>query len=776
MKKVVSVVLTLIMLVSVFSTVFSFSAVSAATDYNLEATTLQSTPSDSAQILPKPTLPVSKEFTIKAGTVEGVKLDEDILIPVSFANVPDTGIFAADMTILYDATQLRYIGAEAGNIVLNPETNFAINKEKDGILKLLFIDETQKDEYISTDGVFVNLHFNMYNYETDSSEIQILNPVAAGHDLDSIPVTAIEGAVTTAQSDFKVIIGSVNAKQNEKITVPITFEKIPSGGIQACNFIIKYDPTKLEYLSYEPGSIVPNPNTSFIVDKFGEGLLTQLFLDCSSEELSITSDGIVANLCFNVLGSSGESTSLKVIHPTFGDQYFKRIKASLVQGQVNISGVASIEEGDFTVNVGEFNANTGDTIEIPFMFSNIPQKGIAACDMAISYDSSKLEYVSYDVGGIVKNPDMNFGINKVEDGLIKLLFLDRTMEDEYITSEGAFVTLNFKVVGPYAESTPINFIGANFCDLDINTIKATVIPGNVNIFNPKGKLTLSLGSAEGKPGELVSIPFNLSNIHAGGVNSVDTAVFFDSSKLEYIAEMSEAYIPNLYINESDDGKIKIFLFSINPDPNQTIKKDTEIAKVTFRILEESSESVPVQIDYCLMGYDEFDKEVSVNDGVVNIIGSEGCTVSGYVYSEIKSNVPDSEINKGFKVVLSGTDLYSETDNNGYFKIENVPEGTYTVTITKPDYLKRNVENILVNENIELSKEPIVLWCGDIEIQGVQDDAINFEDIMHLCKVFNTAFGDDAYTERLDLNKDSAINMEDIMIVAKHFNTTPSSYK
>ena len=775
MKKVVSVILTLIMLVSVFSTVFSFSAVSAVTDHNLEATTLQSIPSDSAKILPKPTIPVSKELTIKAGTVEGVKLNEEISIPISFINVPDTGIFAADMAILYDATQLQYIGAEAGDIVLNSSTNFAINKQKDGILKLLFIDETQKDEYISADGVFVNLHFNVYNCEDSSSDIQILNPVAAGHDLDSIPVTAIEGVVTTtAQSDFKVVIGSVNAKQNEKITVPITFENIPSGGIQVHDFKIKYDPAKLEYLSYEPGSIVPNPNTSFIIDKFEEGTLSQLYLDCSPEELSITSDGIVANLCFNVLGSPGEATSLTVIYPTFGDQYLKRIEASLVQGQVNISGVTSIEEGDFTVNVGELNANTGDTIEIPFMFSNIPQKGVAACDMAISYDSSKLEYVSYDVGGIVKNPDLNFGINKVEDGLIKLLFLDRTMEDEYITSEGVFVTLKFKVVGSSAESTPISLIDANFCDLDINTIKATVISGNVNIFNPSGELTLSLGSAEGKPGELVNILFNLSNIHAGGVNSIDTVVSFDSSKLEYIAEMSEVYIPNMCINDFGDGKIKIFLYTINPDPNQIIKRDTEIAKATFRILKESVEAVPVQIDYCLMGNNKFDKEVSVNDGVINIIGSKGYSVSGYVYSEIKGNVP--EINKGFKVELSGTDLSSETDNNGYFKIENVPEGAYTVTITKTNYLKRNVENILVNENIELSKEPIVLWCGDIEIQGVQDDAINFEDIMQLCKVFNTAFGDDNYTERLDLNKDRAINMEDIMIVAKHFNATPSSYK
>ncbi|WP_117406038.1 cohesin domain-containing protein [Acetivibrio clariflavus] len=38
---------------------------------------------------------------------------------------------------------------KAGSIVINPSINFAINKEKDGIIRILFLDDTLLNEYIS---------------------------------------------------------------------------------------------------------------------------------------------------------------------------------------------------------------------------------------------------------------------------------------------------------------------------------------------------------------------------------------------------------------------------------------------------------------------------------------------------------------------------------------------------------------------------------------------------------------------------------------------------
>lgn len=67
--------------------------------------------------------------------------------------------------------------------------------------------------------------------------------------------------------------------------------------------------------------------------------------------------------------------------------------------------------------------------------------------MTITYDTDKLEYVAFDTGNIVPNPNENFGINKQKNGVLKLLFNDNKMENEYITSDGSFVNLTFKVLG-----------------------------------------------------------------------------------------------------------------------------------------------------------------------------------------------------------------------------------------------------------------------------------------------------------------------------------------
>nr|WP_027622352.1 cohesin domain-containing protein [Acetivibrio clariflavus] len=62
------------------------------------------------------------------------------------------------MTITYDASKLEYVKGEAGSIVINPSINFAINKEKDGIIRILFLDDTLLNEYISKDGGICKYH------------------------------------------------------------------------------------------------------------------------------------------------------------------------------------------------------------------------------------------------------------------------------------------------------------------------------------------------------------------------------------------------------------------------------------------------------------------------------------------------------------------------------------------------------------------------------------------------------------------------------------------
>jgi endo-1,4-beta-xylanase len=167
-------------------------------------------------------------------------------------------------------------------------------------------------------------------------------------------------------------------------------------------------------------------------------------------------------------------------------------------------------------------------------------------------------------------------------------------------------------------------------------------------------------------------------------------------------------------------------------------------------------------------------------GLLKLVdAAENYTISGYIKSDfLYSEDMLPVIESCFVVEVVGTNLKAETDN-GYFRITGVPvnETGYTLKITKVNYLAREVKNVVVTGDTAISteSEPLLMWAGDIVINGIQDNAINMEDVMYLCKSFNAEKGSDRYVESSDLNKDGVINMEDIMIIGKHFNKASVHY-
>lgn len=158
----------------------------------------------------------------------------------------------------------------------------------------------------------------------------------------------------------------------------------------------------------------------------------------------------------------------------------------------------------------------------------------------------------------------------------------------------------------------------------------------------------------------------------------------------------------------------------------------------------------------------------------------GYKISGYIMPDV--NVAQSTmpaVYSGTKVEIEGTQLSAVTDEKGYFEILNVPENTtgFKLHISKSNYLKRIIDNVVVAGDVVLSTEsaPVTLWPGDIPKDGVQDGSINISDIMTLVSAFNTNSNSPKYKKEYDLNLDDAINITDILIVAKNFNKSILSY-
>jgi len=161
---------------------------------------------------------------------------------------------------------------------------------------------------------------------------------------------------------------------------------------------------------------------------------------------------------------------------------------------------------------------------------------------------------------------------------------------------------------------------------------------------------------------------------------------------------------------------------------------------------------------------------------VSVFGAAAGTykISGYVEPDFLFT--NSMAKADFKVEIVGTSYYDVTDSTGYFEILNIPIATsinIKVRFTKAGYLKKEISDLKIGSEVFIGskEEPVKMWPGDL----LQDDAINFIDVMHLAKSYNTNKNEDKYNKICDFNLDSAVNVADVIIMARHFNAVSNEY-
>ncbi len=722
--------------------------------------------------------PTNSSFLISVDSKD-VNTGDLVTMPINFINVPANGIGATDMTINYDPSLLECVSIEAGEIVPSPELDFYSSNPSKEIIKLLYTRNFIDSSYINRDGVFANITFKVLCTYDKSAKITFSQAAVGDKDILHVPFKTFEGKFNILgiepKPDFKVEIGSTNGYAGDYITIPVSFSYVPDTRISTVSMTINYDASQLEYISYEAGSVVPEPSIGLYINEKTPGNLSLLYLNYFTNS-SIDSDGLVANLTFKVLGDSGES-AIYASNSIFGDRALNTVNAQLVPGKVSIS-----DSPLSTEKIGVYYGDFYQTLHAPstflIVFRNIPPTAIGSFSMTIDYDPTKLKYAdAAELNMLIPDPEelyiikeLPLTIQKVSNKSFKVLYKASDPQD-LITNEDGFLHLDFNILSPSTNDVSIQIKDVTFTDKYGNPIDAELFSAPV--------AETSIGTVEASPGSTVVVPINLASIPEPGICSTFMVIDYNPDVLEYVSSIAGSIVPaSAYstINpiSFDNSKIQLF---IDMYPNSLTTKG-DLAYITFKVKATDGfsplkfESVPEILSSSYLW-----SKVLITNGGVEISKEEttGQTVSGYVYSDLGgSNVSNYSFNEGFKVDLSGTNLSTLTDSNGYFEIKNVPAGIYALSISKANYLTRQIENFMVHEDKELSN-PIVLWLGDMEINGIQDGAINLEDVMEICKAFNSVSGDERYKETLDLNKDTAINLEDVMLVIKHFNKTSSDY-
>lgn len=151
----------------------------------------------------------------------------------------------------------------------------------------------------------------------------------------------------------------------------------------------------------------------------------------------------------------------------------------------------------------------------------------------------------------------------------------------------------------------------------------------------------------------------------------------------------------------------------------------------------------------------------------------GYTVTAYVGAMAK---PTDTVGKyattGATVSITtadGTVISATTDDNGMFVLENVPNGTYTATITYKYGFDRTF-TIVVN-GADVTSTTMV---GIVACDFAKDNTINVSDYIVYAKHVNQISTNPDYIVGIDLTRDGTINVSDYMLYSAFVNKTSTN--
>ncbi len=258
----------------------------------------------------------SSNLQVTIGRVSG-KAGQEAVVPITFYNVPKSGINNCNFALEYDTNALEFKSMEAGSIVSLPIANFAYHR-RDNIINTVFSDESLGSLQIVSDGAFAYIKFiikkdisgGVYDIKlSGKATFSCLN----GMGLKSIPFVFTDGYVIAQKVDTSVPdrkysvnieLGKVNGKAGSEITVPVKFDNIPPMGINNCDFIIGYDTEGLEFKSVEPGDIVTFPLGCFNYHKSQDGRINFLYNDETQGAMPIVKNGVFAKITFKIVDNA----------------------------------------------------------------------------------------------------------------------------------------------------------------------------------------------------------------------------------------------------------------------------------------------------------------------------------------------------------------------------------------------------------------------------------------------------------------------------------------
>ena len=302
---------------------------------------------------------------------------------------------------------------------------------------------------------------------------------------------------------------------------------------------------------------------------------------------------------------------------------------------------------------------------------------------------------------------------------------------------------------------------------------------SMGLFSVTGaKLTLE--STAGKPGDVVTVPIDISENM--GFSTLKVELGYDNSKLTPVSvSTGNVWSGDLTVNLSaDDGDgVKYIIITGASINNST--SDGTIAYVRFKINDDASGTANLNLNIKELKYTNSDYNIvelsnTASNGTITVTGEEiGITVSGTVKSHNPKNAVTIEL---FNKVTSPnqiseatavytTTIEAELSGSGQtsqrFELPNVTAGEYTLRVKKDGHLSFIKLTLIVGEQgIDLDDildGAITLGPGDINGDG-QIDSIDLTKLISEYGKPGSSIGDSL----ADINGDGQVDSIDLTLL------------
>ena len=449
--------------------------------------------------------------SIEVGSAS-ISAGETFELPVMIKDNP--GIASLNLSLIYDTDKLELLGAEDGKIL--GTSTFLTTDSPTKNPYILSWDDLSTKNHTET-GTVATLSFRAKDNAAGNAKVSVeVNQQSTYNvDLDEVAFETSSGTVSIMADENApaIIVETIFGNQGDIVEMPIRIRNNP--GVASLNLSISYDNTKLKLLGAEDGKILGS-STYLTTDS-----LTKIPYILSWDDLSTennTENGIVATLKFEVLAAEGDApVEITVNQRSTYNVNLEEVVFAVISGMVNIgspittmtsatfktttttpSSLHTTTTTEMTSAQSEYAAiiadtvsgNQSSTVEMPIRIQNNP--GIAALNLSISYDSTKLRLLGAEDGRILGKSTF-----LTTDSLTKIPYIlswdDLATKNN--TGNGILATLLFEVLAAEGDAdVEITVNQRSTYNVDLEEVVFTVISGAV-LISPTSAMTTTAKTA-----------------------------------------------------------------------------------------------------------------------------------------------------------------------------------------------------------------------------------------------------------------------------------------